>query len=69
MLFLKNLLIFLAGAMFFHGFSHMIIPYLIRLPLATSWIVLTDQINFWAIVGSFALSAALLLATRFIKTN
>lgn len=57
---LKNLLIFVAGAAFFHAISHILFPFYIDLPFQVKGFALTTTINFWAIVGSFALSAVLL---------
>jgi hypothetical protein len=57
---LKNWLIFLSGAVFFHAFGHMMMPYMFDFPVETKMITLTAMINLWAIMGSIVLGTAML---------
>jgi hypothetical protein len=50
MLSLKNILIFLAGAEFFHTFVHTMLAYINRFPLDMKIIVLTSTMNTWGII-------------------
>ncbi len=65
---LKNLLIFLAGAAFFHMVSHILVPYYIELPLQINGITLTQSLNNWAIGVSGVLTVVLLWLAKKIKS-
>lgn len=67
MLTLKNLLIFLAGAAFFHGISHILLPFYVDLPLQMKNFTLTTFLNIWAIIVSGALTIALLWIASKLK--
>jgi len=47
---LRDIVIFLAGAQFFHTISHIILPYFLSLPLDMKVITLTPSLNSWVIV-------------------
>lgn len=47
---LRDVIIFFAGAEFFHTFSHIILPFFITLPIHTTIIEVTNTINYVAIV-------------------
>jgi hypothetical protein len=57
---LKNILIFLAGAEFFHTLSHILLPFFVELPLETKAILLTSTLNIWAIIINAIITLALL---------
>ena len=57
---LRDVLIFLAGAAFFHTISHIILPYFINMPLDVGFMVLTPKLNFWVIGVSALITIALL---------
>ncbi|VVC75425.1 hypothetical protein AQUSIP_07150 [Aquicella siphonis] len=57
---LRDFLIFLAGAAFFHTISHAMLPYFVALPWPLGFMTLTQYGNYWIIAGS-ALMTVLLL--------
>lgn len=57
---LKNVLIFLAGAEFFHTLSHILLPFFVKLPLETKVIHLTPTLNILAIIINAIITLALL---------
>lgn len=57
---LKNVLIFLAGAEFFHTLSHILLPFFVELPIQTKVIHLTPTLNVWAIIINAIITLALL---------
>ena len=57
---LKSIVIFLAGAEFFHTISHMMMPYFIKLPLHMHHMVFTPSMNVWAVGVNAAITIALL---------
>lgn len=57
---LKNVLIFLAGAAFFHTLSHILLPIYLDLPLQIKGMVFTSTMNNWAIAFSGAVTVVLL---------
>lgn len=64
---LKNILIFLAGAAFFHGISHLILPFYVDLPFQVRDFTLTTMMNLWTIIVSVALTIALLWVASKLK--
>lgn len=65
---LKNVLIFLAGASFFHTLSHILLPYFVELPLETKVIYLTPALNFWAIIINAIITVFLLWWAKRVKS-
>lgn len=65
---LKNLLIFFAGAEFFHTLSHILLPFFVKLPLETKVITLTSRLNFWAIIINAIITLALLWWASKVKS-
>lgn len=62
---LRDFIIFLAGAEFFHTLSHLILSYFIPLPLDMKFMVLTPTLNIWITVINAIVTIFLLwLATR-----
>jgi len=57
---LRDVVIFFAGAEFFHTISHFILPYFINLPIDMKFMVFTPTINVWAIVINAIITIALL---------
>lgn len=57
---LKNVLIFLAGAQFFHTLTHIFLPYFVELPLEIKFIDLTSTLNIWAIIINAIITIVLL---------
>lgn len=57
---LKNVLIFFAGAEFFHTLSHILLPFFVKLPLETKIIYLTPTLNIWAIIINAIITLGLL---------
>lgn len=57
---LRDVVIFFAGAEFFHTISHIILPYFISLPIDMKFMVLTSTINIWAVLINAAITIALL---------
>ncbi|KTC66654.1 hypothetical protein Lade_1312 [Legionella adelaidensis] len=57
---LRDVVIFFAGAEFFHTLSHIILPYFVSMPLDIGVMVLTPSLNLW-IIGINALITVALL--------
>ena len=57
---LRDVVIFFAGAEFFHTISHIILPYFIALPLDMKFFTFTTTINIWAIIINAVITFALL---------
>lgn len=57
---LRDWVVFFAGAQFFHTVSHIMLPYFMTLPVDMKVVVLTANMNFWAI-GINAIIMVLLL--------
>lgn len=64
---LKDVLLFVAGAEFFHTLSHIILPYFIPLPLSMRFMVLTPNLNYWAIGINAVITIVLLVWASKIK--
>ncbi|MFZ2314420.1 MAG: hypothetical protein WAW86_02015 [Gammaproteobacteria bacterium] len=60
MLKLRDVVIFLAGAEFFHTLSHIILPYFITLPLNMKFLMFTPTWNVWAIIINAIITIILL---------
>lgn len=56
----RDVIVFLAGAEFFHTLSHIFINYYIVLPLSTKLIVLTPRMNLIAITVNAIITFLLL---------
>lgn len=65
---LKNVLIFFAGAEFFHTLSHILLPFFVELPLETKVIHLTSSFNMWAIIINAIITLALLWWAKNVKS-
>lgn len=61
---LREVLIFCAGAEFFHALSHLLLPLFVSLPMSTRIIELTPALNFWSIIINAILALGLLLWAR-----
>lgn len=57
---LRDVVIFVSGAAFLHTISHIILPYLVTMPLDMGFMVLTTRCNFWVIGISAIITIALL---------
>lgn len=57
---LRDVVIFLAGASFLHTISHIVLPFIITMPLNMGFMVLTNQLNFWVIGINAFITVALL---------
>lgn len=69
MLKFRDVLIFLAGAEFFHTLSHIILPYFITLPLNMSFMMFTPSLNTWAIIINAFITIVLLWWASRIKSK
>lgn len=65
---LKNVLIFFAGAEFFHTLSHILLPFFVKLPLETKVILLTSTLNIWAIIINAIITLVLLGLAKKVKS-
>lgn len=65
---LKNILIFLAGAQFFHTLSHIVLPYFVKLPLETNVVSLTPSLNMWAIIINAVITVVLLWCATKVRS-
>lgn len=57
---LRDVVIFIAGAAFFHTLSHIILPLYFKLPLDLGFMVLTPTLNIWIIIISLIITILLL---------
>jgi hypothetical protein len=57
---LRDVVIFLAGAVFFHTLSHIILPYLIALPMHIGYFEFTRAMNIMTIIINAIITIALL---------
>lgn len=57
---LRDLVLFLAGAEFFHTLSHIILPYFVTLPVHLRFMELTHMTNLWAVGINAVITIALL---------
>lgn len=57
---LKNTLIFLAGAEFFHTLCHALLPLFVKLPAELTRITLSPALNMWAAIVNGIITIALL---------
>lgn len=64
---LRDFVIFLAGFEFFHTISHIILPFFIELPIHTKFILVTSNLNLWAIAINALITVALLWAAYKLK--
>lgn len=58
---LRDLIIFLAGAEFFHTLSHIILAYIVKYPWKTKLMTVTFRMNIWAIVINAVATIALII--------
>lgn len=61
---LRDVLIFLAGAEFFHTISHIVMPYFVSLPMDMKFMVMTATMNNYAIVINAVITILLLWWAR-----
>lgn len=66
---LRDALIFLAGAEFFHTLSHIILPYIVTLPLNMDFMILTPSLNKWVIIINAIITIALIWWASRIKVK
>jgi hypothetical protein len=57
---LRDVLIFFAGAQFFHTLSHILLPFFVKLPMDMAGITVTETLNMWAIIINGILMIGLL---------
>lgn len=57
---LRDVVIFIAGAEFFHTLSHIILPYFITLPVDMKFMMFTPEWNHWAIIINAVITILLL---------
>lgn len=55
----RDLIVFLTGFEFFHTLMHIFLPYIVKLPLETKHLLLTANLNTFAIVINAAITVAL----------
>jgi hypothetical protein len=59
---LKNILIFLAGAMAMHTVSHLVLPYYMEMPVVSKMVTVTTAVNWFIVIISGLITAALIYA-------
>lgn len=64
---LRDFVIFLAGAEFFHTISHLFMPYLVEFPFQTNFIVLTTENNLHYTVINAVITIILIWWARKLK--
>lgn len=65
---LKNVLIFFAGAEFFHTLSHILLPFFVQLPMETRVVQVTPTLNMWAIIINAIMTLVLLWLAKKVKS-
>lgn len=65
---LKNVLIFFAGAEFFHTLFHILLPFFVELPLETKLVYLTPALNMWGIIINAVITLVLLWGANKVKS-
>lgn len=63
----RDLILFLAGAEFFHTISHAILPYFITLPIDLKFMVLTSNMNMYVITINAIITLLLLWWSHKLK--
>lgn len=63
----RDVIIFAAGAAFFHTISHILLPFFVDLPLNMGFMMFTPTGNVWTIVISAIITLALLWWASRIK--
>lgn len=64
---LRDVVIFLAGAEFFHMLSHIVLTSLISFPWQTKVMIISKSLNNWAILINGAITIALLVYASKLK--
>ena len=64
---LRDVVIFLAGAEFFHMLSHIVLTSLISFPWQTKVMIVSKSLNSWAILVNGAVTIALLVYAAKLK--
>ena len=67
MISLRDVLIFFAGAEFFHTVSHILLPFLLHLPIEMMGITVTPTLNMWAIIFNGLITVGLLLWAKAVS--
>jgi hypothetical protein len=57
---LRDIVIFLAGAEFFHTLSHIVLAYLVSFPWQTKYVIVTKSLNNNAVIFNGLVTIALL---------
>lgn len=65
----RDFIIFLAGAEAFHTFSHILLAYMVKMPMETNWVVLTPTLNYWAIIINGLITIGLLWYAQRLKRS
>lgn len=60
----RDVVVFAAGAEFFHTLSHIFLAYIVLLPMDLKFMVLTPHMNYWAIIGNAVVTVLLLFWAR-----
>lgn len=63
----RDFIIFLAGAEAFHTFSHILLAYMVKMPMETNWILVTPTLNYWGIIINGLITIGLLLYAKQLK--
>ncbi len=69
MLKLRDVVIFFAGAEFFHTISHLILPYFVVLPLDMKFMIFTASLNKGAIILNALITIGLLWWASRLKSR
>ncbi len=65
---LRDFVVFLAGAEFFHTLSHVVLTALISFPWQTKMMMVTQSLNSWAITLNGAITILLLVWASKLKS-
>lgn len=65
----RDFIIFLAGAEAFHTFSHILLAYMVQMPMETNWVIVTPTLNYWAIIINGLITIGLLWYAKRLKRS
>lgn len=65
----RDFIVFLAGAQAFHTFSHIVLAYMVKLPMETNWVLVTPALNIGAIIVNGLITLGLLFWASRLKRS
>lgn len=63
----RDIVVFLAGAEFFHTLSHLVLQFSVNFPWQTKYMLVTGALNNWAITINAVITVVLLICAAKMK--